>query len=83
MSSQSLQDWAPYLGGVAVLYTLPLVFSRRARGSASFAAKMLTIMACVVFVTISALLPLGAGLVGPLSLADYLSMVALGALLKL
>lgn len=77
MSSQSLQDWAPYLGGVAVFYTLPLAFSRRARRSASFAAKVLSIMACVAFVTISALFPLGTGLVEPLNAADYLYMITI------
>ena len=71
-----LAEYAPYFLGVCAFYLLPLLFSRRAKCSAIFAGRVVSVTAVVVFVIVSALFPLGAGLVGPITLTDYLIAVA-------
>ena len=76
MSSDYLIEIAPYLAGVAIVYLLPLLISRSAKQSAVAAGRIVAATATLVFVIITVLFPLGAGLVGPIRLQDYLWAVA-------
>jgi hypothetical protein len=55
-----------------MFYLLPLVFSRSAKQSAIAAGRIVAATAAIVFIVITVLFPIGAGLVGPIRLADYL-----------
>lgn len=76
MTRESLLQWAPYAAGILAIYTLPLLFSKRARSSAFGAAEVLAVIATGVFLLASAAYVIGAGLVGPLSLSGYAYTVA-------
>ncbi|MEM7779020.1 MAG: hypothetical protein AAF697_01365 [Pseudomonadota bacterium] len=76
MSGEHLLQWAPYAAGILAFYTLPLLLLKRARSSAFGAAEVLAVIATGVFFMMSAFYLIGAGLVGPLSLADYAITIA-------
>ncbi len=76
MSKEDLLEWAPYVAAILAIYTLPLFSSKRARSSAFGAAEVLAAIATGVFLLMSALYVIGAGLVGPLRLTDYAFTVA-------
>lgn len=63
--------YLPSLVGASALYLVPLIFSRRARKSHSAAAGIVVGVMILVFLLVSVLYPLGAGLVGPLSWQTY------------
>ena len=75
----SADDWigaAPYLVGIAAFYLLPLIISREAKRSTLAALRIVSVTALMAVLIITVLFPLGAGLVGPIELADYLRALA-------
>lgn len=71
MLSSDAQTWLTYLSCISAFYLLPLIISSRAKRDATFAARVVVALGGIVFVLITLLYPIGAGLVGPLSFADY------------
>lgn len=71
MSSEA-ETWLIYLAVISAFYLIPLLISSRAKRNENFAGGLVASLLGIVFLLISLLYPIGAGLVGPLSLADYL-----------
>ena len=72
MTAADLQSYFWYVGLTAIFYLVPLLASRRAKSSAEDAAKIVVATMALVAVATTVLYPLGAGLVGQLSIGDYL-----------
>ena len=76
LNAPDVGAYAAYFTATSALYLLPLIVSRRVRSSPRAAAGIVIGVMVLVLLIVSALYPLGAGLVGSWSWRTYVWSVA-------